>query len=47
MPLSLQTSLILQVEYTEFTNAAEGQLGRWVCMWRDATPEDVNQSEMA
>jgi hypothetical protein len=35
--------LVLQVEYTEFVNVAEGKPGRWVCMWRDATPEDVTE----
>lgn len=35
--------LVLQVECTEFTAVAKGKPDRWVCMWRDATPEDVTE----
>lgn len=35
--------LILQVEVTEFITTSENKPGRWVCVWRDATPEDVTE----
>lgn len=35
--------LVLQVEVTEFITTNENKPGRWVCMWRDATPEDVTE----
>lgn len=35
--------LVLQVEYTEFVTTSENKPGRWVCMWRDATPDDVTE----
>lgn len=35
--------LVLQVEVTEFVTTSENKPGRWVCMWRDATPEDVTE----
>jgi hypothetical protein len=35
--------MVLEVEYTEFTSVEEGKPGRWVCMWRDATPADLRE----
>ena len=38
--------LLLQVEESVWNDTREGTLGRWVCVWRDATPNDVNKGEL-
>lgn len=46
LSLSNVLVLVLQVEDCVWNDAFEGTLGRWVCVWRDAKPEDINQGEL-
>ena len=43
---SAHAVMVLQVEESVWNDTREGTLGRWVCVWRDATPNDVNQGEL-
>jgi hypothetical protein len=38
--------LVLQVCYNHWAKGREDKPGRWVPMWRDATPEDVTGAEL-
>lgn len=42
----VEPGLLLQVEVSVWASSREDKPGRWVCQWRDATPKDVNESEL-
>lgn len=41
----VKSTLILQVEVSEFVRTFKGK-PRWVCVWRDATADDVLAGEI-
>lgn len=36
--------LVLQVEESVWNDTVEGKPGKWVNVWRDATPKDVSEA---
>jgi hypothetical protein len=42
----IKSLLVLQVCYNHWATGREDKPGRWVPMWRDATPDDVTGGGM-
>lgn len=41
---SVLEMLVLQVEESVWNDTVEGKPGKWVNVWRDATPKDVSEA---